>query len=292
MYYSKTELRLLSELGKGNEKVADIAKALGLSVSQTYRVARTLAEKGILQLNEGVLIPQRKTHVHLLLKNLSKAPSLSQPLSGVGMNIFTAMLEPKTVAELEQETHLHKTYIFKKIKEGRRISLLQRDDKRYKFNDILWPDLRDGLAELYQYERTVDERVPVDAIIYYKNKDEIVFSSPKELDAVKTAFSAYVDYGIKLLLLKYYYYLPKKSLTLEEVFQHSLYVAQKENDIQSKIFVALFYAKYKKQLVKIRFPILDNLDRVFAGEQISGYPSLAEIKDRLDVYRIEVPHDK
>ena len=58
--------------------------------------------------------------------------------------------------------------------------------------------LIDFLEELKKYEDTTDERIPVSSIIYYKKDEEIVFSNKEELDAAKTAFSAYEEYGISI----------------------------------------------------------------------------------------------
>ena len=142
--------------------------------------------------------------------------------------------------------------------------------------------------ELKKYEDSIDQRIPVNSVIYFKNTEEIIFSNKENIDAEKTAFSAYSKFGIELLLITNYYYLPKKQLAKKEVFMHSLMVAEKSNDIRDLIFVALFLAKYKKELAGINHSIVKNLNRVLSGEKIPGYPSLAEIKDRARIYNIKV----
>lgn len=288
MMFSKTELNMLSELGNGNKYMSEIAKSLKISASQSYRIAQKLIQKGIISLKKSILLPEMKTHVNLLLKMLSDAPNLIIPLSGTGLQIYLAVLEPKTIREIEKETGLHKTTALKKINQGRRMSLLIIKDRTFKVNEKLWPGVKEYLLELKKYEESVDMRVPVNSIIYFKNDYEIVFSNKEISDAEKTAFSAYERYGIKLLLITNYYYLPKKRLTKVEVFMHSLYVAEKSKDIRHLIFAALFMAKYRKQVAKITHQIADNLTKVLSGENIPGYPTLAEIKDRAGVYNIEV----
>jgi len=66
-----------------------------------------------------------------------------------------------------------------------------------------------------------------------------------------------------------------------------LYVVEKDKDIRNLIFIALFYAKYKKEL-KIKHEILTNLTEVLAGGKVDGYPTYEEIKDRAEVYGIRV----
>ena len=288
MKFSITELKVISELGKGNESISEISKALKISSSQIYRVAQKLCQKGILNLSEGVLQAEMKTHVNLLLKLLSKAANLSSPLSGTGLQIYLSIIAPKTIKEIEKETGLHKTTVLKKINQGRKMSLLLIENKTYRINEKIWPDAKECFIELKKYEDSVDARIPVNSVIYFKNKEEIIFSNKKNIDAEKTAFSAYEKFGIELLLITNYYCLPKRQLTKLEVFMHSLYVAEKNQDTRDLIFVALFLAKYKKELSGIKHRIVENLNKVFSGQYVHGYPVLSEIKDRASIYNIEV----
>ena len=170
MRFSKTELQVISQLGNGNTPLPNLAKALHISPSQLYRIAQTLHQKGFLSLKEGVLQPERKTHVTLLLKILSEAVNLSTPLSGTGLQIYTSLLEPKTIKEVEAETGLHKTTVLKKINQGRKMSLVIIKDNTYHVNEKIWPAVRETLVELQKYEQLVDQRVPANSIIYWKNK--------------------------------------------------------------------------------------------------------------------------
>lgn len=285
MKLSITELKVISEIGNGNKPITDIAKALKLSDSQVYRVIQSLKKKGILKKNTE---PSEKTHVNKLFKLLSRANNLSQPMSGTGLQIFIALIEPKTVAQVEQETNLHKTTILKKIRQARKMSFLMIKKNTYQINYKIWSDAKEFFVELKKYEESIDDRVPVTSTIYFKNDKEILFSNKDELDATLTGFSAYKYFGIKIYNLTYYYYLPKKELTKKEVFTHSLLIVEKDKKIQNLIILALFYAKYKKELKDIKSLIIDDLNKVFNGEKVQDYPSLQEIKDRAEVYNIEV----
>ena len=119
-----------------------------------------------------------KTHVNLLLKLLSKTANLSSPLSGTGLQIYLAILEPKTIKEVEKETGLHKTTILKKINQGRKMSLLLIENKKYRINEKIWPDAKDCFIELKKYEDSVDTRIPVNSIIYFKNAGRLGVTMP------------------------------------------------------------------------------------------------------------------
>jgi hypothetical protein len=285
MILAITELSVISELGKGNNDVSEIAKVLKISASQAYRVAQKLSQKGILTPSKRILQPETKTHVNLLLNLLSKAVNLSNPFSGTGLQIYAAMIEPRRIKEVEMETGLHRRTIFKKISQGKKMSLLLLEDRKYRINEKIWPDVKDFLIELKKYEERIDPRVPVNSIIYFKNNKEIIFSTKEDIDAEKTAFSAY---DIELLLTTNFYCLPRRNLTIKDIFKHSIYVAEKDPEIRYLTFITLFYIKHKKELSKIKHPIIENITKILSGEKISGYPTLEDIKDRAKVYKLEV----
>ncbi|MBD3204200.1 hypothetical protein GF327_07940 [Candidatus Woesearchaeota archaeon] len=288
MKLSKTEIITISELGKGNNSVPELANALKKSISQVYRIAKKLEKKEIAKLSDNSIKPESKTHVTMMLNLLAKAPNLSNPFSGTGIEIYKTIINPKTGSEIIKKTGLHKTTIFKKIRQGKKMSLILKKNKKYRINEKIWQDAKEFLIELKKYEESLDQRVPVNSTIYHKNEKEIVFSNKNDIDAQKTAFSAYEKYSIKLLLVTNYYYLPKKQLTKKEIFMHSLYIVEKDFSIKNIIFIALFYAKYKKEFSKIKHEIMDKLNKVFSGKEIKNYPTLEEIKDRAKVYDIKI----
>ncbi len=287
MRLSKSELRVLEQIANGNKEVSEIAQALKRSNKQIYVIAKKLSDNEIIKLSNGRLEPKRAPYVALLLQLLSKVPNLPPVLADSGIPILISMLRPVTLKEIMDETGFKRATIFKKLKQAKMRSIVKKNASTYELNEKLWSHLKDFLEELKEYESTTDERIPASAVIYYKKGNEIVFSSKEELDATLTAFSAYEKYGIGLLTVTNYYYLPKRKLTKNDILMHSIYVAEKDKDIRNLIFIALFYAKFKKEF-KIKHPILMNLSAVLAGGEIKGYPKYEEIKDRAEVYGIEV----
>ncbi len=287
MELSTGEILVLEQIAKGNRYLVSIALALKKSRKQIYVYSKALVDKNLADLNKGNIEPKRTTYLSLLLQILGEIPNLMPILSGPGIQIFTAMLKPSTIEEISRETGYKKTAIYKKLQEAKKRSLVRKIFDTFEINDKMWAGLREALEEIKKSELRTDLRIPVSAIIYYKKKDEIVFSSKEEFDAPKTAFSAYQDYGINLLTVTNFYSLPKKKLTKEDILRHSLYIAEKDMDIRHLIFIALFYAKYKKEF-KIKHQILITLDAVFKGADIKGYPKYNEIKERAEVYNIEV----
>lgn len=287
MKLSKTELKMLKSISKKN-KVDGIATALSISKSQAYRVIRKLGDKGFITIDKEGIRPTLKTHTNLLLKILNEFDSLIAPFSGAGLKIYTELTEPRTINEIKERTGLQKAIIFKKLRQGKKISLIVHKKAGYEINKKIWKDANEFLVELKRYEENIDPRVPVNSSIYMKKEDEIIFSSKEQIDAEPTAFSAYGKHGIKIFLNKNYYYLPKKKLSRKNIFRHSLDIINKEHKIRYIIFVALFYIKFKKELSKVHHRVLEDIKRVLKGERIPNFPTLDEIKDRAEVYNIEV----
>lgn len=287
MEFTKGEIALLGQIAAGNRSIKEIAVALKKSEAQVYIYARDLTKKGLTELTRGIIEPKRLPHVSLLLQILSKIPNLAQIVSGPGMPIFTAMLKPSTMDEIAEETGYKKTAIYKRLEEARKRSLVRKKGDTFEINGMMWSELKEFLEEARKYESLADQRIPAGAIMYSKKGDEVVFSSKEELDATKTAFSAYADYGIGLLSVTHFYCLPKKKLTKEDVLRHSLYIVEKDRDPRYLIFIALFYVKCKKRF-KIKHQLLKDINAVLEGREIKGFPKYQEIKDRAEVYGITV----
>lgn len=281
MQLSQTELKVLEQVANGNNKIKDIAQNLHRSRSQIYRAQQSLSEYGFLHLNNGNLEPEKSIYSSLILNILSKNPNLIELFSDSGLKILTSILKSKSINEIMRETNLKRSTIYKKIKVGRNISAITMD-KNYKFsiNEKIWPNLMEYLEENKRREETIDSRAPVNSIIYNKNENEILFSNKTELKATLTAFSKYEQYGIKLLLPMYFYYLPNRELSKEEILLHSLYIVNKEKDYRYLTYTALFYIKFKNEFSKIKHPLLKKIDSILKGKKIKGYPTLKEIREK------------
>jgi len=287
MRLSKTEILLLEQVAKGNKLIKSLALALKVKERRIYVIVNNLTQKGFIKRINGTLETKEALHINLFLQVLIEYPNLAPAISDSGIPIFTALLESSTIEEVSQATGFKKTVIYTKLGEAKKRSMVRKTHSTFKLNEKMWAKLIDFLIELNKYESMTDIIIPASSTIYYKKNKEIIFASKEETEAEKTAFSAYEKYGIKLLTVKNYYYLPKKTLTKEEVLRHSLYIVEKEKDIRNLIFIALFYAKFRNEF-KLKHKILMNISAVLAKGKVEGYPDYQEIKDRAEVYGIEV----
>lgn len=289
MQLSQTELKVLEQVAYGNDRIENIAHNIHRSNSQIYRAKQSLLEYGFLHLNNGKLEPEKSINSSLILILLSRYPNLIELFSDSGLKILMSILKPKSINEIMKETNLNKSTIYKKIMMGRNISaIIMNKNRKYTINEKIWPNLKNYLEENKKFEETIDNRIPVNSVIYHKNEDEILFSNKSELKATLTAFSLYEKYGIKLFLPTHFYYLPNKELSKKEILLHSIYVISKEKDYRYLTYVALFYIKYRDEFLKIKNPILKKIDNILKGDRIEGYPTLEEIREKGALYDIRI----
>ena len=293
MHFSRTELQTIAELAKGNTSISTVAEALNKSEKHVYRIVQKLEEKDLAALSLGEIVPKRSTLMVRLTQILDSYPNLIPVLADSGISILVSLLEAKTVDEITEETDVKKSTVYAFLKKALKISLIKRDGERYVLNERIWEEVPDLLREIRDIERLLDPRVPYNSIIYYRNQGEVIYSNKYGGDSgEKTGFSVFEKEGIKLLLPTTYYYYsdkePEKELTKEDIFRHALYVAEKEVSVRHFIFLALFYCKFEEELKDVKHDIVENLKLVLQGKRIRGYPAFEEIKEKADMYGIEI----
>jgi len=194
---------------------------------------------------------------------------------------------PKSLDALAAETGIPSDTLYVYLKGFLRIGVVSRTRQGkaylYSFNFKLWPQLKDFVTSLQEYQ--VLRLVPREALLIKSYTDSVLFKSIRPQDATFTSFSAYEDYGIELLLRDNYFTLPKRELSIQEVFIHSLDSAW---ELSQKLFCVLFYLKNRDKLEAIDHPMMANIKAVLQGEIIKGYPTLEDIEDRTDLYDIKL----
>ena len=194
---------------------------------------------------------------------------------------------PRSLEALAAETGIPGDTLYGYLKDLLWVGIVSRTrhGKAYlfSFNFIFWPELKDYVTSLLEYQ--VLRLVPREALLIKSYKTSVLFKSLRPQDATFSSFSAYEDYGILLGLRDYYYTLPKRELSIQEVFIHSLDSA---GELQQKLFCVLFYLKNRDKLEAVDHPMMKDLKAVLQGERIRGYPTLVDIEDRTDLYDIKL----
>jgi len=284
---TKTQLLVFYEICQGNNRLSKILENIKMNKTHISEMIGVLIREKLITKDKQKLSVSEYPFA-LKLRKLLVNKNLIEILPNSGIKILTTAIDKKTITEIATETGLKEITIKQFIKKAQGRSIFIKENKEYIVNYSVWPDLIDFLKEYKSFQDNYDYRVPVGSTIYYKNEKEIVFSIKQNIDATLTSFSAFKDYKLLIYTLENFYYLPKKQLTKQEILIHTLAIVEKTKEFRDRMYLALFYYKYKDEFKDIKHEILDNLNKIFAGEKIERYPPLKEIKEKAKVYDIKM----
>ena len=292
MRLSESEIRTLVLIAGSEEPMNPrvLLAELGLRRETVSRLLTHLVEKGLVE-RRGREIILASTHPAEAFKKLyynHRASPLQKVLSLRRMELLAGLDQiPKSLDALARETGIPCDTLYGYLKDLLRRAVVKRSKEskayRYSFNFMLWSDLKDFVASILEYQ--VLRLVPREALLIKSYGDSVLFKSIRPQDATPTSFSAYEDYGIELRLRDNYYTLPKRELSIQEVFIHSLDSA---GEFSQKLFCILFYLKNRDKLADIEHTMIKDMKAVLQGERIKGYPTLEDIEDRVDLYDIKL----
>ncbi|MDD2531282.1 MAG: helix-turn-helix domain-containing protein [Candidatus ainarchaeum sp.] len=242
---------------------------------------KKLKEKELISNDFLVSTPYLKNLVLLLRKN----PNLVGLLRDSNLAILLQMLSLKTVKEISKITNCDEQTVYKLIQNARRVGLVLKIKNKFVINETNWPKVKEFLQDLLKQEMSFDKRVPKDSIIYFKSENEILFSTNESINASKAAFLAFSEFGVKVLPLTNYYYLPKKRLSAKEIFDQALLITKIDFDCRNLVFLALFILKNK---VKSDDEIVKNICMVFEGNNLPNYPSKKDLQEKAKLYGLRL----
>lgn len=292
MRLSESEIKTLISVAGSDQPLrpGDLSRALNLHPDTLSRLITGLVDKGLLE-RAGKNISIAGTPAAESFKKLYFAHRASPfPLLLADRRVdLLARMEgiDKSVEVLEEETGIPRKTIYRYLKDFIRLGAVKSTkkgrDHLFSLNEILWPEIAGFSSALQEYQAT--RLVPREALIIKSYEDGVLFKSLGPQDATVTSFSAFGDHGILLGLRDKYYTLPKRELSIEEVFIHSLDSAWEHSQ---KLFCVLFYLKNRDKLTAIDHPVMQDIKKVLQGERIKGYPTMEDIEDRLELYDIKL----
>lgn len=291
MRLSESEIEVLVLVAGAEQALhpANLSTALSLRLETQSRIVTRLVNKGLLE-REDKEIALARTPAAEAFKGLyfsHRASPFSLLLADRRTDLLYWMKNEQRVVALEKETGIPKKTIYRYLKGLLRLGAVKRTKKDsvylYSLNRILWPEIEKFVAALREYQAL--SFVPREALLIKSYNDSVLFKSIRVQDATATSFSAYADYGIELGLRDNYYTLPKRELSIQEIFIHSLDSA---GELSGKLYCILFYLKDREKLGATEHPMIKDLKAVLQGERINGYPTLEDIEERADLYDIRL----
>ena len=293
MHLSKNEVRLLIEVvrSEGALEPNDLAAVLNIKNTSIYKIITRLERKGLVdkELNRVVLSISQQAESFKKLYYTHHTSPFERVLAGERIVLLSSTNRgSKSVEELSGETGIPKSSVYYLLSDLVKLGIVRKIKKKgnafqYSFNYTLWGELKEFLVHLSEIESLT--KVPPGGLLIKDYGNNVLFKSIRQLDATPTSFSAYGDYGIQLFLTKIsnYYTLPKRELSMRDVFVHSLDSA---DEIQNRLFCILFYLKNRHKLKSIRHPMMRDIRAILRHKHIKGYPTYEEVMDRMLVYAL------
>lgn len=292
MRFTEKEIEFLDHIAgfEGALRPRDLIQTFSLHPKTVSVILTRLQNKGLVERENGRIMLARSQPAESFkrLYYAHRASPLQIILSYGRADLLDKLdLSAKSVEVLSQETGIPQKTVYYYLKYLLHLGIVRkiRNGKRglYSFNSIFWGELKDFVTSLQEYQET--QLLPREALLIKSYRDSILFKSISKLDATPTSFSAYGQYGIELALRDNYYILPKRELSIADVFLHSLDCAE---DLAHRLFCILFYLKNKDKLERIKHPMMKDIEAILQDGRVKGYPTLDDIKDRAEVYDIEL----
>ena len=266
----------------------DLHEELGLQSETVSRIITRLQDIGLVERTGGEVLlagtPPAEAFKRLYYSH--RASPLPEILSGRRVELLSRLdRSTKGLEALAGETGISSDTIYYYLQGFLRLGITSRSKEGraylYSFNCIVWQDLKDFVVALLEFQ--VLRLVPRKALLIKSYGNSVLFKSLRPQDATPTSFSAYNEYGILLGLRDNYYTLPKRELSIEEIFIHSLDSAE---DYRQRLFCILFYLKNRDELKDARHPMMEGIQAALRGEHIKGYPTREDIEEQTKLYEI------
>jgi DNA-binding MarR family transcriptional regulator len=283
MRESEINIFLMMEEGKSAK---EIAEALQVSKQFALKVLKGLEKKKVVEKKkEGkkiVYFISQTPKARLMLKVLKINKEI---LRGKRELLLPLLLKEKSFMEIQLELNVSTKKLIEDLKFLMSIGVVKRNEK-YFLNEERKEIIE--LARILALEKEEFE---------WKRGEEFLKVSEKEEPLALTAFNLFPKYGVDVLTSKFYYYHPKKDLSLEEVFVHSLVFSKTK---QETFLAITFFLKNKEnfdfeklfRLAK-KFNVKDFLIKIIdysSRKEINDerFLSFEEFNEKAKVYGVEI----
>jgi predicted transcriptional regulator len=291
MNLCENEVRALIHITRSREPVhpSGLQKELDILKGSVSRIITGLQDVGLVERAGGEVILAGKPPAEAFkrLYYSHRASPLQEILSGRRVELLSRLNgQPNSLEALAGETGISSNTVYYYLQGFLRLGVVSRSKQSkaylYSFNYIVWKELKDFVTVLLEFQAL--RLVPRDALLIRSYEDSVLFKSLRPQNATSTSFSAYGEQGIELGLLDNYYTLPKRELSIEDIFIHSMDSAE---DYRQRLFCILFYMKNKDKLEGVEHLMIMSITKVLRGEHIKGYPTLEEIEEQAELYGIQ-----
>jgi len=251
----KLEIKVAIGLFESPGSIGDIAKHIQIDTGNCSKIITQLEKEGFCtkkrRFKEVLAVPSQTIHAQrfkeLLIQRKGFKGMFKELLYGLNLNILlSALFDWKTTKDIAMQLGLSTKTIQNRMYPLKNRGLFSKHGRKFRFNNKNWPKLYAFLSAYRNFYPFGD--------VLWKFGDEVLFevADKKDIKGVITGFTDYVNHKVPVGVIKYCCYMPKKGLSKEEVFIHSLLGIREDTRLLE--LAVVFY--YKNRLNKKRLGIL------------------------------------
>ncbi|MBI2575575.1 hypothetical protein HYV84_00005 [Candidatus Woesearchaeota archaeon] len=297
MALKKSDILVLMEICRGAGRRAALSQKLKVTPNYITPILKRLDKMRFIDLEKNgkiISIQLSNTPFALSFKSMliqEPGTDYSSFLFGLNHRILSyCLFSGKSFSDVASQLNISKKTVMNQALRLRNRQLLSKENRLLRFNKQSWPVLYKFLSDFRNYSEIGN--------VLWKFEEEILVEVSKPIAASLTGFAAYRSFGIPVNVIKYLYYLPKKKLSKEEVFVHSL--LQIRADTRLLELAVVFYHKNhlsKERLynLAVKYDCLDAMNDFFKilglqeGELRTNNLPLASAKgmqEMLETYKV------
>ena len=294
MLTNQLQVRVLAELAKGNNNYEKITKNLNISKSWLSEIITELEKKQFitkerqgLKLNINISEASFAQAIKHLFYKVNYI-DFENFLFGLKFRILSCSLFSwKTSNEISNQLNVPVKSVRNTLSLLQNQGLITRESRTIMFNKKAWPELYAFLEKYRNFSQ-------IQGNLLWKFEEEQIFEvlEEKQIQGSMTGFSRYNDFGITLFETKICCHLPKKDLSKEEIFIHSLLQI---DDSRMTGLAVIFFKKHKLKNpdeLAVKYDCLDRLEdikKIMQGKEAVMLPHISEqkLKDLMEVYNVK-----
>ncbi len=247
--FNKTDLAVLNSLIQNSSRsLKDLRADSGKSRVSVYLSIKKLRESSLIE-DEQSIISLSENPVSVALRKLSAEGFDITLLTGERLLLLQSLKSEKTIDQLAVECEMSVPSVYKYINELRPI--LSDSEKKYLI-DKKQESLM-GFLDVVADELSEDSV----SVCMWSWPEGKIIKSEKPLEGSLTAFSRFSEFGVDYSPNCLYYHVPKKNLSIEDVFVHAM------RCVEGPEMDSAVYSFYLKNREHMDIFLLDELSLYF-----------------------------
>jgi len=265
---NNNQILIIENIYRNNYSIKELEKKLNISYITIIRNLKKIKELDLITKNNSI----SNSLLALSLKELIDKQINLNFLKNTNFKVLQALLNKElNIRELEDETDLKKTQIYKAIKELKNQSIIFGENNKLRLNRILWSELINFITIYQPTTIYLDNKLPKNSKVLFKYKDKTIFeNNDSNLNYKNTAFS---NYNFDLYYNTNIYTTQKEELTKQQIYLDSLNISKSQREY---LLCALYYLKNNPKNIKhkIHSKIVSILEE---NKNYKGFPTKKEI---------------